>query len=79
MGGNGYGMGYGMGFGGFIMWFFWLALIVLVIWVVKSLLSNRDGNRQMSEKSALEILEERYAKGEIEHEEFERKRKDLAG
>ena len=56
MGGNDFGMGYGMGFGGFFMWVFWFALIVLVVWAVISVLGNRGGSRRQSEKSALEIL-----------------------
>ena len=79
MGGDGFGMGSGMGFGGIFMWIFWIALIVLVVWATSSALGGRGDSRRQSGKSALEILEERYAKGEIEREEFERKRKDLTG
>jgi len=73
MGGN----GFGMGFGGLFMWIFWIALIVLVVWATNSALGGRGGSRSGSEKTALQILQERYAKGEIDRDEFERKRKDL--
>lgn len=68
------------GYGGGMMWIFWIFLIVLVLWVIKANTGqgrNRDSNVQ--NKSALDILEERYAKGEIERDEFEQKRKDLNG
>jgi hypothetical protein len=41
MGGN----GFGMGFGGIFMWIFWIALIVLVVWVTSSALGGRGGSR----------------------------------
>ncbi len=44
------------------------------------LLSTGQGGRGVnSEDSALEILKKRYARGEIDKEEFEQKKKDLAG
>ena len=68
------------GYGGGIMWILWISLIVLVFWIIKANTGqgrNRDSN--VRNKSALDILEERYAKGEIERNEFEQKRKDLNG
>jgi putative membrane protein len=64
-----------MGFGG-LMWLFWILLAVVVVWLVRSVASDTSRNRT---KTALEILEERYALGEIDSEEFERKKRDLTG
>jgi putative membrane protein len=70
--------GHMFGFGGGFMWLFWIAVIVAIVFMVKLFLGN--GSDQDNEpKSAEEILKERYAKGEIDREEFERKRKDLNG
>ncbi len=68
-------MGYGFGIPGLGMGIFWVVLILLLVGGVM-LFSGRDstGSRH---KSALEILEGRYARGEIEREEFEQKRRDL--
>ncbi|WP_335342582.1 SHOCT domain-containing protein [Sedimenticola hydrogenitrophicus] len=70
------GNGYGMGFGGIFMWLFWLLVIVGVVWLVKSFVGG-DGCAAGKGKSALEILQERYARGEIDQQEFEQKRRDL--
>ena len=64
------GMGYG--FGWLVIILFWGAIISLVVWAGRGF-----GGRGDSGKSAIEILEERYAKGEIEKKEFEAKKKDL--
>ena len=74
------GWGYGMGwFGSILMVAFWVAVIVgmifLIRWLVVSTRGGVSGAR--SEDSALEILKRRYARGEINREEFEEKRKDL--
>ncbi|WP_303904570.1 SHOCT domain-containing protein [Thiohalomonas denitrificans] len=65
--------GFGFGFGGF-MWIFWILLILLVIWAVGAF---RGGEPRATRRTPLQILEERYARGEIDKEEFERKRDDL--
>ena len=65
-----------MGFGGGFMLLFWVFLILLVAWLVKAAMPG-SGTAQGREKSALDILKERYARGEIDREEFERMRKDL--
>jgi len=67
-----------MGWDGGVFMIFWWALIVLVIvvlvrWVIDQ--SNKSNRRE--EKSPLEILRERYARGEIDKKEFEEKKKDL--
>lgn len=66
------------GFGGIFMWLFWIALIVVVVWLLKSVISGQ-ANQAPRDRSALEILEQRYAKGEIDKEEFEQKKRDLGG
>lgn len=70
----GYGMMGGL-FGGIMMLFFWILFIVFIVWIVKEV-SGRNSSSNSSSK-ALDILKERYAKGEINKEEFEAKRKDL--
>ena len=70
--------GYEMGFGGGFMWLFWIALLILTIWIIRSAISSDDSILEKG-KSALDILKERYAKGEIDQHEFEKKRKALGG
>lgn len=65
---------FGWGFwGSFMMVVFWAAIILLIIWLVREI---RPKDNQQTGK-ALEILKERYAKGEIGKEEFEKIKKDL--
>lgn len=75
---NGYGdwgVGSMMGWfgGGIMMILFWAMVIYFIVWLVRSNQTNG-----MDSKKALDILKERYAKGEIEKKEFEEKKKDLS-
>ena len=72
------GEGFGMGLGGGFMWLFWILLIMGIVWAAKVAI-GRGNSPTESGKSALDILKERYARGEIDQEEFEKKRKDLGG
>lgn len=75
------GWGYGMGwFGTILMAAFWIAVIVGVVFLIRWLaISMRAGSHgTASGESALEILKKRYARGEIDKEEFEAKKRDLA-
>ena len=68
----------GHGFGGGFMWLFWILLIVAVVWALKATAPS-SGKAEGGDKSPLEILQGRFARGEIDEEEFERKRKLLSG
>lgn len=73
----GYGHGGWMFGGGLVMLLVWLVPIALVIWLVSS--RGKHSGQGPSEKTALDILKERYTRGEIERDEFERKRRDIGG
>jgi putative membrane protein len=76
----GWGWGYGMGwFGMILMALFWIAVTVGIIFLIRWLfvLTGTKGHGASSEDSPLEILKRRYARGEINKEEFEQKKRDL--
>ena len=67
--------GFGHAGGGFIGIIFWIILIVAVVAIFRWLMDNRSSGSQS--KSALDILNERYARGEIDQQEYERKRSEI--
>ncbi len=70
----GYGVGcHGMGFGWLGMMLFWVLIVIAAVMLFKS-----TGNHGSRKNHALEILRERYARSEIEREEFEQKKRDLS-
>lgn len=70
------GWGTWMGWlGPVLMLAFWVLIIVGAVFLVRHLV--RQGRVAKPEDSALEILGRRYARGEINKEEFEEKRRDL--
>ncbi len=66
-----YGAGWLIGMG--MMIFFWVAIILLVIWAVRTLFPRHVHSAQ----NPLEILQRRYAAGEISAAEYDQARSRL--
>jgi len=69
---NGWHSGFGYGHWAF-SFFFW----VLIVGAIVLALRSAHGGRRGPTRSAREILDERYARGEIDQPEYLRRRKDL--
>lgn len=79
MWGNGMMYGYQGGMGWMVLGFvFWLAVIagivLLVIWIIGK---SGKGKQVQTEETALEILNKRYARGEISKEQYEEMKRDI--
>jgi len=59
----------------FMMVLFWVLVIIGIVLAIRWLTNQR---REKPSDSALEILRQRYARGEIDKEEFEAKKRDLS-
>ena len=64
-------------FGGGFMWIFWVILLVVIILIIKGATPNRSSSNMPANESPLDILKKRYARGEIDESEFNRRRRDL--
>lgn len=75
----------GYGFGGFGIFgmLFQIAIVVGVIFLILYLFqsvfkrNNSDSNYRPDEKTSLQILEERFSRGEIDEVEYKQKKKVL--
>jgi len=72
----GWGSGWGF-FGALHMVLWWLLLILGIVVLAKWLFGSGAQERRGTGGNALEILKERYARGEIDKAEFEQKKRDL--
>lgn len=88
--GYGYGpnwgmMGGGWGYGGYgaIHMIIWLVILIAIIagvvWLVRSLAAPGVHSLPPQRSAGLDVLEERYARGEINREEYLQKKRDIAG
>jgi putative membrane protein len=80
---GGYGYGYGYGLIHMVIWIVILvAIVALVVWLVRSLAGPGMHMHQMGpprRSAGLDVLEERYARGEINRDEYLQKKKDIGG
>lgn len=69
-----------MGFGWLLMGLFPIGAILLLGWLVWAVVRRAPANPMSAAESAnaRQILDERYARGEITREEYERIKSDLA-
>jgi putative membrane protein len=76
------GFGYGGGGFGIGMLLFWGLIIFGVVMLVRGFggrSCSHASEPRLSHRTPLDILAERYARGEIDKSEFEQKRNDLRG
>ena len=66
-------MGWGMGFGLLLMIAFWAGLIALGVWLVRGLFPHANQPPPVAglELSARDILDRRFARGEISPKEYD--------
>jgi len=74
-------MGGGYGFGGLGMILIWVLIIAAVVLLVRALVGGQWGGGQAGQagggSSARQVLDERFARGEIDRDEYEEKRRLL--
>lgn len=74
------GMGVGFGLVGLLMLVFWGGLILLVVLALRGLFTSGGAHPAAGPSvasNARQILDERYARGEIDREKYEEMRSDL--
>ncbi|HED06786.1 MAG TPA: SHOCT domain-containing protein [Ignavibacteria bacterium] len=57
---------------------FWLLLLAVIVWFVFQLLNKNQNIGNTKSESAMDILNKRYAKGEVTKEEYEEMKRNLS-
>jgi len=60
--------------GGGLMWLFWILVIGVIVFLLVNALKKQDSEPR---ETPLDILNTRYARGEISKEEYERMKRDI--
>jgi len=69
--------GHGWWFLGGFIWLFWIAILVGLVYFIKWVARQNKPRETKTGETPLDVLKMRYARGEINKEEFEQKKKDL--
>jgi|AntRauTorckE6833_2_1112554.scaffolds.fasta_scaffold03717_6 putative membrane protein len=67
------GGGFGMG----LWWIIGIIVLIAAIWPVSRGFNRNNNGDQTPEKSPVDILKGRYARGEIDKREFDERKQDL--
>jgi putative membrane protein len=76
MGGGWWGPGSGL-FGWLFMLLFWVFIIVGAVLLIRWLMDETRSTGSARHETALDILKQRYAKGELAKEQFEAMKREL--
>ena len=75
---DGYNNSFGMGYGYWFEWAIGLIIFIIIIGLVVKVVNQKNKLNKPGIISPLDILKNRYAKGEISKTEFEEKKKDIS-
>ncbi len=71
------GMNHSFGMGSGYIWIIGIIILIVVIWLAIKFMSRSDNQKTPIDKSPMDILNERYARGEISKQEYQEKRKAI--
>lgn len=60
-----------------MMFIWWFLIIALVIVAVRAVMNSGPASQTRPKETPMEILKRRYAEGEIDEEEFQRRKQEL--
>ncbi len=63
--------------GGWMMFVWWFLIIALVVFAIRAVMNSGQSSHSQRKETPMEILKRRYAEGEIDEEEFKRRKQEL--
>jgi len=59
------------------MWIFWIVVLLVLLFIIRLVIKGGTGQQDTKLETPLDILKKRYARGEIDKEEYESIKNDL--